>query len=57
MVALLGQRDELLHLVEAGFDSQILVRGTRSRSPVRSAEIERVALLFEELCDLGRARS
>ena len=27
MVALLGQRDELLKLVESAFDSQILVRG------------------------------
>ena len=27
MVALLGQRDELLRVVESAFDSQILVRG------------------------------
>ena len=46
MVALLGQRDELLKLVESAFDSQILVRGneiTISGSP-QEAENARSAI-------------
>jgi len=49
MVALLGQRDELLKLVEAAFDSQIVVRGNEITISGPSEEAERVGLLFEEL--------
>jgi len=52
MVALLGQRDELLKLVEAGFDSQIVVRGNEISISGPERETERVALLFEELIAL-----
>ncbi len=49
MVALLGQRDELLKLVEDAFDSQIVVRGNEITITGEEAEAEKVALLFEEL--------
>jgi phosphate starvation-inducible PhoH-like protein len=49
MVALLGQRDELLKLVEAAFDTRILVRGNEITLTGEDAETQRVALLFEEL--------
>jgi phosphate starvation-inducible protein PhoH and related proteins len=49
MVALLGQRDELLKLVEGAFDSQIVVRGNEITITGEEAEAEQVALLFEEL--------
>ena len=49
MVALLGQRDELLKLIEAAFDSQILVRGNEITISGDQQEAERVAFLFEEL--------
>jgi phosphate starvation-inducible PhoH-like protein len=49
MVALLGQRDELLKLVEEAFDSQIVVRGNEITITGEDAEAEKVALLFEEL--------
>ena len=49
MVALLGQRDELLKLVEGAFDSQIVVRGNEITITGEEAEAEKVALLFEEL--------
>jgi phosphate starvation-inducible protein PhoH and related proteins len=49
MVALLGQRDELLKLVEAAFDSEIVVRGNEITISGPSEEAERVGLLFEEL--------
>ena len=49
MVALLGQRDELLRLVESAFDSQILVRGNEITITGERPETERVSLLFEEL--------
>jgi phosphate starvation-inducible PhoH-like protein len=52
MVALLGQRDELLKLVEAAFDSQIVVRGNEITISGPERETERVALLFEELIAL-----
>jgi phosphate starvation-inducible PhoH-like protein len=52
MVALLGQRDELLKLVEAAFDSQIVVRGNEITISGPSEEAERVGLLFEELITL-----
>ena len=49
MVALLGDRDELLKTVEAAFDSQILVRGNEITITGEPHEAERVATLFEEL--------
>ena len=49
MVALLGQRDELLKLVESAFDSQILVRGNEITISGSPQESEKVAFLFEEL--------
>jgi phosphate starvation-inducible PhoH-like protein len=52
MVALLGQRDELLKLVEAAFDSQIVVRGNEITITGPERESERVGLLFEELITL-----
>ncbi len=52
MVALLGQRDELLKLVEAAFDSEIVVRGNEITINGPSEEAERVGLLFEELLAL-----
>ncbi|MEX2421840.1 MAG: PhoH family protein [Actinomycetota bacterium] len=52
MVALLGQRDELLKLVEAAFDSQIVVRGNEITISGPEPEAERVGVLFEELITL-----
>ncbi|HEV8420083.1 MAG TPA: PhoH family protein [Actinomycetota bacterium] len=52
MVALLGQRDELLRLIESAFDSQILVRGNEITITGEEEEAEKVALLFEELLEL-----
>jgi len=52
MVALLGQRDELLKLVEAAFDSEIVVRGNEITIVGPDHEAERVGLLFEELIAL-----
>jgi phosphate starvation-inducible PhoH-like protein len=49
MVALLGQRDELLRVIEAAFESHILVRGNEITITGDETETERVALLFEEL--------
>jgi len=49
MVALLGQRDELLRLIESAFDSHILVRGNEISISGDEREAEKVALLFEEL--------
>jgi phosphate starvation-inducible protein PhoH and related proteins len=49
MVALLGQRDELLRLVESAFDSQILVRGNEITISGEQPEAEKVAFLFQEL--------
>jgi phosphate starvation-inducible PhoH-like protein len=52
MVALLGQRDELLKLVEAAFDSEILARGNEITISGPEREVEKVAQLFEELLTL-----
>jgi phosphate starvation-inducible protein PhoH and related proteins len=52
MVALLGQRDELLKLVESAFDSEIRVRGNEITITGEEQDAERVALLFEELLAL-----
>jgi phosphate starvation-inducible protein PhoH and related proteins len=52
MVALLGQRDELLKLVEAAFDSDIIVRGNEITITGPDEETEKVGRLFEELVTL-----
>jgi phosphate starvation-inducible protein PhoH and related proteins len=52
MVALLGQRDELLRLIESAFDSHILVRGNEITITGEEQEAEKVALLFEELLEI-----
>ena len=49
MVGLLGQRDELLRLIEAAFPVQILVRGNEITVTGEPADTERVGRLFEEL--------
>ena len=49
MVGLLGQRDELLRLVEAEFAVQILVRGNEININGKGEEVERVGRLFEEM--------
>ena len=52
MVALLGERDEFLKLVEDSFDSHILVRGNEITITGPEEEAERVAHLFEEMIEL-----
>jgi phosphate starvation-inducible PhoH-like protein len=52
MVALLGQRDSFLKLIEGAFASQILVRGNEITITGPEREAERVALVFEELLQL-----
>jgi phosphate starvation-inducible PhoH-like protein len=52
MVALLGQRDELLRLIESAFSSHILVRGNEITITGDEQEAERVAHLFEELLEI-----
>ena len=52
MVALLGERDELLKLVESAFSSQILVRGNEITISGPQSEAEKVAQLFEEMLTL-----
>jgi phosphate starvation-inducible PhoH-like protein len=52
MVSLVGQRDELLKLVEAAFSSQILVRGNEITISGDPSVVERVATLFEEVIEL-----
>jgi phosphate starvation-inducible PhoH-like protein len=49
MVALLGQRDSFLKLIEAAFGSDILVRGNEITISGPSDETERLGSLFEEL--------
>jgi phosphate starvation-inducible PhoH-like protein len=49
MVALLGQRDVFLKLIESAFDCRILVRGNEITVTGREQEAERVARIFEEL--------
>jgi phosphate starvation-inducible PhoH-like protein len=49
MVGLLGQRDELLRLIEAAFPVHILVRGNEITVTGDEREAERVGRLFEEL--------
>lgn len=52
MVGLVGARDELLKLIEAAFDTQILVRGNEIIINGDATETERVSKLFEELLSL-----
>jgi phosphate starvation-inducible PhoH-like protein len=49
MVNLLGQRDELLRLVETAFPVEILVRGNEITVTGEPDEADRVGRLFEEL--------
>jgi phosphate starvation-inducible PhoH-like protein len=49
MVGLLGQRDELLRLIEDAFPVQILVRGNEITINGDGPEAERVGRLFEEM--------
>jgi phosphate starvation-inducible PhoH-like protein len=52
MVSLLGTRDELLKLIEAGFESTVFVRGNEITITGEQADAERVARLFEEMINL-----
>ncbi|MCC7076026.1 MAG: PhoH family protein [Acidimicrobiia bacterium] len=52
MVALLGQNDELLRVVEAEFDADILVRGNEITVTAEAAEAEAVLTLYEDLIRL-----
>jgi phosphate starvation-inducible protein PhoH and related proteins len=52
MVALVGQADELLKLVERAFEARIVVRGNEITISGAAGEVERAALLFEELLAL-----
>jgi phosphate starvation-inducible protein PhoH and related proteins len=52
MVALLGQRDAFLKLIESAFASQILVRGNEITITGPPQEAERVGRIFEELLEL-----
>jgi phosphate starvation-inducible protein PhoH and related proteins len=49
MVGLLGQRDELLRLVESSFPVEIHVRGNEITVTGDAADAERVGRLFEEM--------
>ena len=49
MLDLLGQRDELLRIIEAAFSVSIHVRGNEINVTGDESEAARVALLFEEL--------
>ena len=58
MVGLLGQRDELLRLVEDGVPRpRSSCAATRSPSPATSADAERVGRLFEEMVRAARTGS
>jgi len=52
MVGLLGQRDELLRVIEAAFSADIHVRGNEITVTGRPAEVAQVTTLFEELLRL-----
>jgi phosphate starvation-inducible PhoH-like protein len=52
MVALLGQRDAFLKLIESAFHAQILVRGNEITISGPPDEAERVGRIFEELLTL-----
>jgi phosphate starvation-inducible PhoH-like protein len=49
MVGLLGQRDELLRMIESAFPVEILVRGNEISVTGDTPDTERVGRLFEEL--------
>jgi phosphate starvation-inducible PhoH-like protein len=55
MVSLLGQRDELLKVIEGAFDASILVRGNEITISGAKDEADRIAVLFEELIGLLEA--
>src|SRR5688572_8229753 len=52
MVRLVGARDELLKIIEAAFDTKILVRGNEIVLTGETVETERVSRLFEEPLNL-----
>jgi phosphate starvation-inducible PhoH-like protein len=52
MVALLGQRDAFLKLIESAFGAEILVRGNEITISGAPEESERVSRIFEELLTL-----
>jgi phosphate starvation-inducible protein PhoH and related proteins len=52
MVALLGQRDSFLKLIEGAFGADILVRGNEITISGPPDEAERVGRIFEELLEL-----
>jgi phosphate starvation-inducible PhoH-like protein len=52
MVALLGQRDAFLKLIESAFQCDVLVRGNEITISGAEPEAERVARIFEELMAL-----
>ncbi|MFC5180904.1 PhoH family protein [Actinomadura harenae] len=52
MVSLLGSRDELLHVIESAFRSDIHVRGNEITVTGAPAETDLVSRLFAELIDL-----
>jgi phosphate starvation-inducible PhoH-like protein len=52
MVSLLGERDELLKIVEKAFQSSILVRGNEITISGDERELETIGELFEELLEL-----
>ncbi len=52
MVDLLGQRDELLKIVESAFHSSILVRGNEISVTGEEPEVDLIGSLFEELLSL-----
>jgi phosphate starvation-inducible PhoH-like protein len=52
MVALLGQRDSFLKVIERAFGADILVRGNEITISGHAEETERVAQIFEELLAL-----
>jgi phosphate starvation-inducible PhoH-like protein len=57
MIHLVGQRDELLKIIEGAFETRILVRGNEIVLSGEAKETERVSKLFEELIELiGRGQ-
>ena len=52
MVALLGQRDSFLKLIESAFGADVLVRGNEITINGPADEAERVGRIFEELLEL-----
>jgi phosphate starvation-inducible PhoH-like protein len=52
MVSLLGDRDELLKIIEKAFKSSIMVRGNEITIKGDAGELETIGRLFEELLEL-----